>query len=358
MKTRTLAFGLVLFLCGAFCQVAFAATQTKKQDEALFVNVIDYLKSSEFGNVELERFTREQLFSATPSPSVLKALNEKKVKVTGYKQGGLSPVLYALTYHSENAVLTLINAGLELGGTDTNGNNALGLALLYKKEKAFELLLQKGAELNHVNNEGFSIAHLAALVRSESALRSLTTKGADFNRPDKFGATPLHYVALDMDTTHGIPRVFKMQPVINAKDNEGATPFYRAADFARNAMPTAQQAAIKPWVQKRSRNFNAARIIELTTEAGANASLKDKTGMLPLHYAFCCNTPAKADIVEHSLALLVQCGANNTTANKKGTTPLQAFKASVKKVGDPKGLYTKALAHFGAPATQKQASLK
>lgn len=78
---------------------------------------------------------------------------------------------------------------------DHNGNSLLAYALTYGNHDAMMLLLQRGVNPDYSNDQGYSPLHLACVIGDETAVILLLEQGANVNMADATGTTPIMYAA-------------------------------------------------------------------------------------------------------------------------------------------------------------------
>ena len=154
-----------------------------------------------------------------------------------------------------------------------------------------ELLVSSGAEVNAVNDKGETPLHGAY---DESEAESLLKAGANVNAKTKTGCTPLH--------TNSHEKVIALLLLagadINAEDNNKSTPL-----------------AIKI----RRLDYSAALLL-----VSHGAKVNFSNGDLPLHQLADLNDYKENVSAElRLLKALVQAGADQTTRDKHGKTPLE-----------------------------------
>ena len=173
---------------------------------------------------------------------------------------------------------------------DKHGNTPLHLA---SGRTQIELLLSSGAEVNAVNDKGETPLHGAY---DESEAESLIKAGANVNAKTKTGCTPLH--------TNSHEKVIALLLLagadINAEDNNKSTPLaikirrldYAAAlllvshgarvNFSNGDLPLHQLADLNEYQENVSAEL---RLLKALVQAGADQTTRDKQGKTPLEIA-------------------------------------------------------------------------
>lgn len=91
---------------------------------------------------------------------------------------GWTPLHYAATGPSTEAVAMLVARGARLDARSPNGSTALMMASRYGPESSVSLLLDKGADLSLRNEQNLGAADFARLGGRESLTRRLSEAGA------------------------------------------------------------------------------------------------------------------------------------------------------------------------------------
>ncbi len=107
---------------------------------------------------------------------------------------GCTPLHYASKTNVET-IVTLINAGGDVGCRDKYGYTPLSRAVRFGSMEMVRLLLDKGADVSCRNSFGESLLHCAMrhITSSEEMIKLLLEKGANVAARTENDATALHY---------------------------------------------------------------------------------------------------------------------------------------------------------------------
>ncbi len=125
------------------------------------------------------------------------------------------------------AVLSLLNRGADVNGRSEDGSTPLMVAALYSDPPMMRMLLDRGADPNAKNNAGATA--LVWGIGDAHKIRLLLGRGVDVNARTKSGRTALHVGSM-IDGGHEVVRMLiDAGAVVDAKDENGATPLIEAS---------------------------------------------------------------------------------------------------------------------------------
>ena len=133
--------------------------------------------------------------------------------------------------------------------------------------------LDKGANVNQVDGDGRTPLMHATLAGDAAAIAALIAHSAKLDAQDGMGYTALHFACQDYRVEAASHLVMAGAP-IDVQDSFGNTPLWRGVFNSRGR----------------------GEIISLLLKRGANANLKNKSGVSPLDLA---NTIANYDVKRH-----------------------------------------------------------
>ncbi|HXG24316.1 MAG TPA: ankyrin repeat domain-containing protein [Chthonomonadales bacterium] len=189
---------------------------------------------------------------------------------------GLTPLIGAVKYASDDMILVLLEKGASVKARDKEGNTALILAARHRSRSTIEALLAQGAEINASNKRG-ETALMRAAEGNNEVLRLLLQKGAHLEASRENGWTPL-ICAAAAPSTAGVDILLEAGANVNARSKTGQT----ALMFA----------AIRGNVD----------MLEMLLFRGADVNVKDIYGNTALKNA-------KRSASRHAVALLRAAGA-------------------------------------------------
>ena len=126
--------------------------------------------ASENGRTDLVKF----LLSKGADKSHIKPLHHSPMIIPEIKDDYEAPkiYIYCVRYGIIKAASSMINRGVDINSSDSQGNNALTVAATHGYKDIMELLLKKGADVNQINGIGQSPAI--------SAIENGGAEGAEF----------------------------------------------------------------------------------------------------------------------------------------------------------------------------------
>jgi ankyrin repeat protein len=280
---------------------------------------------------------------------------------------GITPLMYAATVGSADAMKLLIAKG-----ADVNAKNAFGsTALMWSVTdlQKVRLLSDRGADVNAASKAGRTALLVAAMSdHSSDIVRLLIDKKADVKAIDAGKFTTLNAATLGNDTAT-IRLLIDAGVDVNAPGGPGLTPLMNAAgngNLEAVKMLLAKGAKVNAVSFDTFENVKngpialgkftplllaaasgSADVVKVLLNAGADVNAKDVRGMTPLMLALATDRPNQG-----SISALLAKGADVSTKSLAGETALDwALKSGDKPAAD-------ALKRAGAPASlAKKASV-
>lgn len=164
-------------------------------------------------------------------------------------------------YPKYEIVQLLIEAGVDLNKSSSNGDTALNAACYSGSLDVVELLIKNGARINVINQYGSTPLHSAVIKNHKKIvelLLSLDIKSI-LNMKDEFGSTPL-YMACRKGFNDIAKMLIKAGADVNIPNRDGLTPLHEASIRGNT------------------------EIIRALIDAGANIHAKDKLNHRPFDY--------------------------------------------------------------------------
>jgi ankyrin repeat protein len=267
----------------------------------------------------------------------LQALLEQAGSPNVKDERGVTPLMYAATVGSVDAMKLLLDAGADPNLLNNSGSTALMWSAT-EIEKV-RLLLDRGADVNAVSSRGRTALFLAAMSdRSAAIVRLLIARGADIRGIDAFKMTALHAATWGNDTE--TIRIFVDAGLdVNAANALGFTPLTDVANtgnLAAAKMLLAKGADVNavsaPPFQKVKAGTIAlgsftplliasvsgsSEFVEALLDAGAGVNVQEARGMTPLMLAVATDRQ-NLEVIR----MLIGKGADVNLKSRDGETAL------------------------------------
>ena len=107
----------------------------------------------------------------------------------------ISPFFYAIRKHASLEMIELLlENGVELMETDSDGVSALDMAIKFRRKDVIQFCIDKGFDLNSTKRKsGILPVMLAACFSDMEMIQILLDAGGDINAVDKVGMSPKDY---------------------------------------------------------------------------------------------------------------------------------------------------------------------
>lgn len=239
-------------------------------------------------------------------PRMVQILLDGGAKATAKtRQGGNTPLHYAVDGRSVATIQALLEAGANPNATNGSGVTPLHKAVaLPGLEEVVEALLKGGADPNKKTSFGAvaglkasrnmwqnrsyeanvsqSALHIAAKVKdAERTVEVLLNQGgADPNCPDSAGRTSLHVAVGRTDAEAITKLLIDSKANVNAQDTDGRSPllaFLTAAALQVKNQP--------PMPLELDGQASRVRVLDILLSAGADPSIEAKDKKSPISYA-------------------------------------------------------------------------
>jgi ankyrin repeat protein len=227
------------------------------------------------------------------------------------RQGGNTPLHYAIDGRSIETMKALLKAGADPNAASSSGVTPLHrCAAIPGLEEIMKALLEGGADPNHKTtvgavsaarglwgfknsrdlkstyyavNTSHTALHIAAKAKdTESTVQALLDGKADANARDSAGRTPLHVAVVKMEPEAVTKMLIKAGADVNARDVDGRTPLHMLL------ITIALQAEQQPEMVKDAQG-ERERMIDLLLSAGADPLVEAKDKQTPVSWAMQAN---------------------------------------------------------------------
>jgi ankyrin repeat protein len=226
-------------------------------------------------------------------PAIARILLEKRSKVTGSDEEGMTMLMHAAVHGFANIVRDLLARGADIEAKHDNGSTVLLLASYRGYESITQSLLDRGADVNHKNNEGTTALVLATHNGHESIVQLLLDRGADVNHKNNEGTT-----ALILATQNGhesiVQLLLEKGADVNHETNKGSTALLFATQNCHESIVhllldggADANCRTDSWVTPLiyASEIGKEGTVRALLERGASVRMKDKTNRTALDYA-------------------------------------------------------------------------
>ncbi|KAL4947135.1 hypothetical protein BDW69DRAFT_178978 [Aspergillus filifer] len=241
-------------------------------------------------------------------PRMVNELLKGGAKATAVtRQGGNTPLHYAIDGRSVETVRTLLKAGADPNAASSSGVTPLHrCAAIPGLEEIIKTLLEGGADPNkktsvgavsaarglwgfknsrdlkqtyYAVNTSHTALHIAAKAKdAEATVKALLAGGADANATDSASRTPLHVAVVKLEPEAVTKMLIEAGADVNAKDMDGKTPLLMLL------ITIALQAEQQPEMVKEAQ-ADREWIIEFLLSAGADPFAEAKDKQSPVSWA-------------------------------------------------------------------------
>ncbi|MFC1765376.1 ankyrin repeat domain-containing protein, partial [Planctomycetota bacterium] len=206
----------------------------------------------------------------------------------------------------------LLSKGADINAADEYGLTSLNYAVNQGNKDIVTLLIAKGAAVEGKDNAGRMPLHLAASLGDVDILNILITHSVrfDVNAQDNFGFTPLHYAAAK-GHKEIVEALLKHNALVDIKDNTGRTSLHLVAGITSVLGRYTGSASIDPLTK------GSVDMIKCLLDHGADINARENVqGWTPLHCA------VRVYFYTPVVELLLERGADSTIMDNRGMLPL------------------------------------
>jgi ankyrin repeat protein len=277
--------------------------------------------ASENGRTELVKF----LLSKGADKSHMKSLHHSPMNIPEIKDDYEAPkiFIYCVRYGIKNAVISMLNRGVDINSSDSQMDNALAVAAINGHINIADLLLKKGADVNQINGFGQTPAVSAIRNGGADGAELIIRNGGKFQGIDLDWYTSKMFAVIsgkDTALESCDPQSEKTVLMMAAEKNHTGTVRYLVKRGAKiNAEFSSTRREHRPF------NGSTALIFALRDRSGTDAAVElirlkasldnlnnsDETALLSAVYH------AMPDMVK----VLLDAGANVNRADSFGKTP-------------------------------------
>lgn len=208
-----------------------------------------------------------------------------------------------------NEVIELLNRGVDLNATNSDGWTALNLAVRARYYEIVKILLKpipsayQSAQVNVKDQVGMTLLLWAAILKNAAIVELLLENGAEMDiRDTQTESTVLHWAAAGGDVKV-IKLLLEKGAQIDVQNNKGCT----ALHWAVRTMFEYMGVGVEKY----------EKVVEMLINAGANVNVPENNGNTPLH-----NAMKNENDMNAIVKILLNHGANVDMQNRKGNTPL------------------------------------
>lgn len=160
--------------------------------------------------------------------SIVKVLVENGADINIPERNGVSPLFIAAQEGKTDVVSFLLSkGGVNVNGSNIDGETPLHVAALVDSELIFRLLLVHGADVNATSKDKTSPLMIACQKGNLKIVECLLEKRANINEQSSSGCTPL-LLAVQMGHTDIVKSLLKSQADVNLSDYEYRSPLFVA----------------------------------------------------------------------------------------------------------------------------------
>ena len=256
--------------------------------------------------------------------------NGDTAMILAIKSGHQDPVRYLLSNNGADPDLAGAGGDTALHWASRGNMYQVVRALIEEVRANTALANEKGetpldvaARVGAVEAAAFLILHRAPRGVTDESDNPANGKNTD-------GDAPLH-LAVMANNPDRITQLMQLQPDLNIRNNRGETPLLLALRLAEDSagqmadilLAAGADAVVKDndgvWVMHRAAQWGVVSALQAALDAGAEVDERDSANATPLHWALRNEVLARRN---QSVELLLENGANPTLADDNGVVPL------------------------------------